>query len=141
MDGSRFDAWTRRRFHLLAGGGLAALLGALPSGETEAKNKKRRKRRPSKKRRCRQKANRIWCDGTCVQGECCPDTACGGDPDCSCTRTIEGQTACMNTGVILLCVGGCASSAECAAGAACLPLSSPCGDVTALCFPRCGTLP
>jgi hypothetical protein len=140
MDGLRFDAWTRRRFGLLAGGGLAALLGALPHSEPDAK--KRRKRRPSKKRRCRRKANRTWCGGTCVRGGCCPDKACGSDPGCECVRTIEGQTACMETDAVLLCFGGCASSAECADGAACLPLPEPCKDnVTSLCFPRCGSEP
>jgi hypothetical protein len=137
MDGRRFDAWTRRRFNLVAGGGLTALLGlgGLPLGESDAR---KRRKRPSKKRRCRQKANRIWCDGTCVQGECCPDQVCGSDPACNCRRTIEGQTACMANAVVL-CEGGCARNADCAEGWACLPTS--CGGLTGLCFPRCGTLP
>lgn len=139
MDSSRFDAWTRRRFSLVAGGGLAALL-TLSGWPRDASEAKKGKKRLSKKRRCRRKANRTWCDGTCVNGECCPDQACGGGADCNCLRTKEGQAACI-ANVVAVCEGGCASSADCAAGWACIPLSPPCGEVTALCYPRCGTLP
>jgi len=34
MDGSRFDAWTRRRFGLVTGGALAAALGLAVEAKT-----------------------------------------------------------------------------------------------------------
>ena len=39
MDGSRFDAWTRRRLGLVAGSLVTAALGGLHMGDVEAKNK------------------------------------------------------------------------------------------------------
>ena len=44
MDGSRFDAWTRRRFGLAAGGAIGSLLGLQIAGSDDAEAKKRKKR-------------------------------------------------------------------------------------------------
>ena len=45
MDGSRFDAWTRRRFGLAAGGAVGSLLVLSGSGADAGDGKKKRKKR------------------------------------------------------------------------------------------------
>jgi hypothetical protein len=49
MDGSRFDAWTRRRFGLATGGAIAAAFGL---ATLDAAATKRKKRRRKKRKRC-----------------------------------------------------------------------------------------
>jgi hypothetical protein len=44
MDGSGFDAWTRRRFGVAAGGATVALLAGTRSATVAKKNKKKKKR-------------------------------------------------------------------------------------------------
>jgi arylsulfatase A-like enzyme len=58
MDESWFDAWTRRRVGLTAGGLLASLLGWLGLDEAEAKGHHHHKRKRRKKRRERRRRNR-----------------------------------------------------------------------------------
>ena len=58
MDGSRFDAWTRRRFGLTTGGILTGLLSPRALHDTEAADKqKRRKRRRKRRERRRRNQN------------------------------------------------------------------------------------
>ena len=73
MDGPEFDAWTRRRFGLAAGGALAALVGL---ATTDAKKKRCKKlgarcRRNGKRKCCGQ----LKCDATGFAGQrptvCC----------------------------------------------------------------------
>jgi hypothetical protein len=94
LDGSRFDAWTRRRLTLATGGLLASLapLGILD--EAAAKKKKRKKKRCRKLgAACTPGAKRKCCDSfTCstinlepgTQTRCCKYTlqACVDDLEC-----------------------------------------------------------
>lgn len=108
MDHTRFDAWTRRRFSLAAGGGIAALLGLATTETTGAKKngKKRKKRcrklgtfcKPGSKRTCcgKLKCNRESsvnpaktvccktegkpCSPLATEHECCGDLSCCGLP-------------------------------------------------------------
>lgn len=60
MDGAHFDAWTRRRFGMVTGGGIVALLGLVAPEVAEVKKKTKKKRcrklgracKPGGKRRC-----------------------------------------------------------------------------------------
>ncbi|MGH2615535.1 MAG: hypothetical protein ACRDJC_09875 [Thermomicrobiales bacterium] len=67
MDDFRFDAWTRRRFGLAAGGIAAAVLGIAPGTDTEARKKRRKK-----KTRCKKLGD------VCAGGKrkCCDNRAC-----------------------------------------------------------------
>ena len=47
MDDSRFDAWTRRRFGLAAGGLSASLLGLVSLDDAAAKKKRKKKKKAS----------------------------------------------------------------------------------------------
>jgi hypothetical protein len=79
MDGLEFDAWTRRRFGLAAGGALAALT-SLHATDAKKNKKKRRKKRcrkflqtcqPGGKRKC---CGNLRCDfhsGNSLQQEVC----------------------------------------------------------------------
>ena len=73
MQGSRFDTWTRRRFGLVAAGGMAAALARLTSPEdadARSKNKKKRKKRCRQDGQvCRQSGKRK----RCCQGKQCAD--------------------------------------------------------------------
>ena len=120
MQKSPFDIWTRRRFGLATGGGLAALLG-LGAGEVEAKKTKKRKRcrklgrtcKPEGKRTC---CGKLQCDATGFGGElprvcckrkgkpcaderdCCSGLACCGSPavcspTCLSDRTLKANAA------------------------------------------------
>ena len=57
MDGSRFDAWTRRRFGLTTGGILAGLLGARSLDDAAAADKQKRRKRRRKRRQRRRNQN------------------------------------------------------------------------------------
>lgn len=73
MDGSRFDAWTRRRFGLVAGSALAAALGsASPDNVADVEANTHQQRRGRRRKRCR-KPQRV-----CVPGgrRCCGGHAC-----------------------------------------------------------------
>ena len=68
MDGSRFDAWTRRRFGLAAGG-LAGTLFALVAPDDAVLSKRGKK----KKKRCKRAGQ------GCTSGKrrkCCPHLVC-----------------------------------------------------------------
>jgi hypothetical protein len=101
MDGSQFDAWTRRRFGLAAGGLTAALLGIGLIEDASAKKKRRRK----KKKRCKKLGD------TCKQGgkrKCCKGTRC----DLVGNDSIL-QTFCCHD------EGPCSETADCCQGHVC----------------------
>lgn len=114
MDGTRFDAWTRRRFGLVTGGAIASILGLAGPGDVDAGNKKRRRRRRKKnKKTCRKigqtcninKKKQRCCksgqDCAQVQGldgdRCCKEanSNCKKNTDCCGTRTCK-QGTCQN---------------------------------------------
>ncbi|MGH2615085.1 MAG: hypothetical protein ACRDJC_07585 [Thermomicrobiales bacterium] len=147
MDGSQFDAWTRRRFSLTAVG-FAALIGVLALHDAEAKNKRKRRRRRRKKR-CpdgRGRCGGACCSSAqgCVNGRCgCAETACDAATDptddefeaCSCDVAVGGAAFCM---AVISCVNpapqSCASNADCAAGSVCQAVG--CGGQPT-CVPGC----
>jgi hypothetical protein len=89
MDGSRFDAWTRRHFGLVAGTLAASLLGIAARDDADAKKKKNRK----KKKRCK----------TLFQGcnpkkkrRCCQSLACEAPTGSSAKRCcIDDNESCV----------------------------------------------
>jgi len=110
VDGSRFDAWTRRQFGLAAGGMAASLLGLASLAETDAKKKKNKN-----KKKCRNlgqtcdinKKNQQCCknnqDCAQVQGLgssnfCCKpqNSSCSVNTDCCGNRKCNGGT-CVNS--------------------------------------------
>jgi hypothetical protein len=86
MDGSRFDAWTRRRFGLLTAGGFSAALANLANaGEADAnKSKDKNKNKNKKKRKKKHKKQ------PCLE----LGTMCGGKQTCC------GQLRCARAGVV-----------------------------------------
>ena len=105
MDGSRFDAWTRRRIGLAAGGVAAALGGLIPLGEDGTAKKKRKKRCRKLGRLCTQGGKKKCCGNRfCarpftfpVEDRCCK----GGGEQC----TVEEASTC--------CTGECLLTGEC----------------------------
>ena len=93
MDGSDFDAWTRRRFGLAAGGLAPFLIGALTLGDVAAKTKNKKKRckklsqpcKPGGKRKC---CGNLRCDlvglDSIQQTFCCrtEGKSCSKETDC-----------------------------------------------------------
>ena len=110
MDGSRFDAWTRRRFGLAAGGVVASLFGLsqLDIDDSEAKKGKKRCRnlgqncRTGGKRECCRKKGlscQIFDEGSDAR-RCCRKgfEPCTGDEQC-CSQSCEGgQCLCKSIG-------------------------------------------
>ena len=113
MEGSRFDAWTRRRFGLAAGGLVASLLGSRTGDETEAKKQRRKPRCKTLGRLCTPSGTRKCCgdlrcrtttlnavvDTFCCQTEgnpceqhshCCGDLCCAPSGLCS-SMCISGS--------------------------------------------------
>jgi hypothetical protein len=89
MDGSRFDAWTRRKFGLALGNGVAFLVGLGQLDDAAAKKKKRKNKKRCKKltRTCTPGAKKRCCKGLrCDRVEFADDHRC-------CRRT---QTACTS---------------------------------------------
>ena len=91
MDGPRFDAWTRRRFGLATGLGLAVLIGAAAPFGIDAKRKKKRCKRlgdtctSGGKRKC---CHDLRCDhvglDSIIQTFCChtEGKSCSKETDC-----------------------------------------------------------
>jgi hypothetical protein len=77
MDDARFDDWTRRRFGLVAGGGLLALLVAGHPADAAGRNRKRKRKRKRKRRR-QQKPTCPGAGRPCdeTDPDCCPGLAC-----------------------------------------------------------------
>lgn len=89
MDGSRFDAWTRRRFGLVMGGGVASLLGLVIGDGAEAKHGKGKH-----KKRC--KKLKQGCQPSNKHKKCCKkqDLICGeilGLGGKHCCRKVQGE--------------------------------------------------
>jgi hypothetical protein len=153
MDGSRFEAWTRRRFGL-AGGLIAALLTLDPARDGVSKQKRRHKHHKRHKRTGKCGTQEKECQGTCIpRSQCCGDcpsgtyccegecvsleTCCGSGvcpSGCPCRRNVEGEQFCT-TADFPVCAQ-CTSSDGCLADEGCFPAS--CGDgVTAVCRTIC----
>jgi hypothetical protein len=113
MDGSRFDAWTRRRFGIATGGVLASLLGGLAVEDAEAKKHHKHKKHHKRKKRC------LKLRASCTPGgkhKCCGDLKCRVD------SVDEGvHTVCCKTEG-----KHCDDTAECCSGLGCLIETSEC---------------
>jgi hypothetical protein len=114
LDGTRFDAWTRRRFGLATGGAVASLLGLMNLDDAEAKKKnknKNKKKNRKKKKKCKKLGQ--GCDITTKNKKCCSENQLcaqvqhlgGGDfcckpPGDSCSRDQDccGSNICGNSG-------------------------------------------
>jgi hypothetical protein len=143
MDDSRFDVWTRRRFGLAMGGGIASLLGLSALDDARArKNKRKRKKRCKKLKqgcnpggvkkscckgrdlacaefpnlsgnRCCRKAR-----GSCQDAEdCCGDLSCEGIPG------LAGARCCGSNGM------ACSTTQRCCGAFACDEFTSTCVPV------------
>ncbi len=130
MDGSHFDAWTRRRFGVIAGGLAVSLLGVASSDEAIARRKRRKKKGRcrdvtescgGKKKCCRN----YTCDrvGLSAGTFCCREVrqTCNGDtgPCCRdqvCDR-ISGLSGFRCCGTVN---ASCQSSGECCGNFRCL---------------------
>ncbi|MCA9878281.1 MAG: hypothetical protein KC442_10885 [Thermomicrobiales bacterium] len=111
MDETRFDAWTRRRFGLAAGGAAASVLGLLgaiglsdPDAEARKKHNKNKNRKNNKRKRkpkCRKLGDA--CDNNRRNQQCCNDNQL-------CAQVSEfgsGDYCCKQNGY------GCQSSSDC----------------------------
>lgn len=111
MDGSRFDAWTRRRFGLAAGGAVGSLLAIVGEGSDDvAAKKKKKKRCLNLGQRCRQGGKRKCCakKGLSCQifeegsggRRCCRKglESCTEDSDCCSQDCTDNRCACKSNG-------------------------------------------
>lgn len=121
MNGSRFHAWTRRRFGVVAGG--LAWLGALVGVQDAAGREKKRCKAFSQ--RCKPGGKRTCCKGL----RCAPKT----DP--------ERSRCCRKNGRV------CSLASECCSGfclddrcrpGACREIGAPCDAVIPCCSGNCG---
>jgi hypothetical protein len=76
MEGSRFDAWTRRSFGLAAGGLAGSLMAHATVLDVAAKKKKK------KKKKCREFAESCTEKETCCCGLACRPAGMSGDACC-----------------------------------------------------------
>jgi len=136
MDGSRFDAWTRRRFGAAMGGGLAALLGLATLDETEAKNHHKKKPRCIKEASARCSRKKPCCKKkglTCLPTlenpggplRCCRvgKERCQSDEECCSGSCMDNRCSCKSNGqecggigllcCSLNCEGGDSNTATC----------------------------
>lgn len=146
MDGSRFDAWTRRQFGFAAGGLLAAVVASRLEDVGAAKKKHKKRRCGKRKKRCQGTCiPRSQCCGDCPSGTyCCEgecirlETCCGNGPctaECPCRRIIGSGLQICVTNALVQCEQ-CESTDDCAAGERCV--LERCGDgVTAVCRQLC----
>ena len=81
MDGSRFDAWTRRRFGGAMAGALALALGFArePAAGRKSRRGKRKQSRPRFRHRACE-AHRTSCNPRNERRLCCSPLACGQVP-------------------------------------------------------------
>lgn len=109
MDGTRFDAWTRRRFGMAVGGTVTALLGLGADFSNPAAAKKNEKKKcKGGKKKCGQKciAKAKCCGGCSGQKKCCKgecvDLAADGEHcgacrnACATGECIHGACRCGN---------------------------------------------
>ena len=123
MDGSRFDAWTRRRFGLAAGGLAGSLLSLIGIGPDDAQARKGKK----KKRRCKKLGQPCKPTGKrkCCKGKglaCYPPVEGPGGRRCC----LRGQESCKTDDEC--CHGTCTDNL-----CACKTNGMPCGGVDELC--------
>ncbi len=104
MDGSRFDAWTRRRFGLAAGGFAGALRGLMGFDGAVAKKGKKRKRRCKRAGQGCGSGKRRKC---CKNLVCQPIEARGGAK--LCCREVGGSCSLENN----VCCSGLCNGIEC----------------------------
>jgi hypothetical protein len=98
MDGSLFDAWTRRRFGLAAAGTATAILGITQARDAEAKKKRKKKRRT--------KCKKLFAHCTPGGRKCCHGNLCEAP-------NLDGMLCCKPENK------GCKNSEECCPGLAC----------------------
>jgi hypothetical protein len=103
MDGSRFDAWTRRRVGFVMGGGIASVLGLAQLDLAGAKNKKKKRRRRRRKRQEQEcKALRSLCapeeHSSCCEGLECdvPYDLSGSTTQTYCCYPLDGHPCATN---------------------------------------------
>lgn len=132
MDGSRFDAWTRRGFGLAAGGVAGTLLAQAGLVGTEAKKKKKKKKKQCPELPvCRGFGASCTTDGT---RSCC----CG--LDCR-PAGMSGNACCRAAGTACTTSGECCSTAPnaCTGGFCfCKTNGQPCTSNGQCCSFRCG---
>jgi hypothetical protein len=106
VEGPRFDAWTRRRFGIAAGGLSASLLGLAAIDDTEAKKGKKKKckklgagcKTSGKKKRC---CKAFSCEPNAAGAQhCCKDDAkpCTLSSDCCSTLCQSDVCFCKSDG-------------------------------------------
>ena len=103
MDGSRFDAWTRRKFGLAIGGGVASALGLglLDAADAKKGNSKRCKRFQAT---CNPNGKKCCKGLDCEEGACCKKlgTKCTDGSECCGTGICDNvvpestKTICCN---------------------------------------------
>lgn len=100
MNGGSFDAWSRRRVGMVAGGLAASLLGIVPSEDTAAKKKRKKKKRCKKLRESCNPEGRTCCNDRTCGGPpearfCCQQggESCDGNGDCCNQTCIQGACA------------------------------------------------
>jgi hypothetical protein len=100
MDGSRFDAWTRRQFGLAAGGLAGSLLTLAGLVDAEAKKKGKKK----KKKKCKKAGT--GCNPNSKKRKCCKkqNLTCAPIPGLGGNRCCKGLAQ------------PCAATAECCSG-------------------------
>jgi hypothetical protein len=112
MDGSGFDAWTRRRFGMAAGGLAASVAAMAGFGEAGAKNKKKCRKFGD---RCGLGKNQqCCCPLQCgLSGECCRGGGqpCSTDPQCCSNNCFGDFCVCKSNGQ------GCTEDFQCCSGA------------------------
>jgi hypothetical protein len=133
MDGSRFDAWTRRRFGVATAGAVAAVIRLIERDSTTAKREHRHKipsckklKQPCKRQhQCCDRVRRLTCDkvGSLPKRRCCYDyrTICSGvdgeccrNLTCGAVKGLDGRRCCAEAG------GSCRGANDCCLGALCV---------------------
>ncbi|MGH2618347.1 MAG: hypothetical protein ACRDJC_24215 [Thermomicrobiales bacterium] len=95
MDGSRFDAWTRRQFGLAVGGVATSLAGLASLAETAAKKKRRKKRCKKIGKTCSPNGRKCCKKLTCREkGEIDPQFRCCKPDGQPCTSQEECCSGC-----------------------------------------------
>lgn len=107
VDGSCFDAWTRRRFSIATASAVAGLLGLGERDDALAKRKRKRKRKkPEPKPKCEK--HRTRCNPKNDKELCCGSLACGIVPE------LGGHHCCRQR------YGDCQEDSDCCANTVCV---------------------
>lgn len=131
MDDARFDAWTRRRFGLAMGGGVAALIGLSIPNDIEARKKKRCKtlkqgcQPGNKKKKCCTKQGLscakkfgLGAPYCCkqIQATCTDISECCSDLDCAPVTGLAGDRCCKSVQSQCRVKTDCCGDLTCVAG-------------------------